>query len=172
MEPEQNQQPSRKMGRPTNTTNETMAARAQSIRSHVMMGRARKEICAIEKISEGEYRSAMKWLGKSWVDNSEAFGEFKISEQNRLIAIQRIINQVEGAEKPDAVDKAHALVKLHKLAHEIGFNVREMGLRLGMLTRETLRIQELPKVEVAFGDEKTVPWFSQEDKETPREAVN
>lgn len=165
MEPIENKEPKRRPGRPANRTPEDMAKRARLVRFELMLGRGIREICALNGLTISECRSAIRWLGK-WKDNSEAFGEFRAGEQNRLEAIQKRIDAVNADSASSETEKAHAIVRLHKLAHDIRFNIMEIGLPLGLLDREEPEVKENYSVSVYFGDERVEPWFAK--KEEPK----
>lgn len=130
-----------------------MAARARSVKSELMLGKSCKEICFSLGISVGEYRSAMSWIGRAWKDNSEAFAEYRLGEMNRLESIQMRMNAISTDAAITAVDREHLLIKWHSLAHDIRNDIKEMALKLGVLERETFKLETKRPTEVKFGDE-------------------
>lgn len=170
MEPSESGDFVRRRRRQNRNTNEEMVKRAKLVRSELMLGKSIREISSVNGLTIGETRQALKWLGR-WTNNAEAFGEFKAGELNRLEAIQRQVNAVMGEAGATEVDKAHALVKLFDLSHKIRFNIIEVGLRLGMLDREVIKVEHM-HTKVSFGDEHDQPWFTKKAIDIPAETAN
>lgn len=164
MEPLENNEEKNLGGRPKNVTPQQIAERAKKVRSGLMLGKGRSQICAEEGLTIPQYNTAMRWVSRRWDNNATAFAEFLAGEQNRLEALQERLNAVLADPALFEAQKAVIALKIHRLCHDIQFNVREMGLRLGILDREAIKIQELPKVTVGFGDEMTAPWFAKKPK--------
>lgn len=151
----------RNPGRPAGVTDADMARRARAISKHLRLGRKRKEICAIESLTVAEFQSAKRWVTRGWTDNFECFGDLVLSEQERLEEIKELIEAVK-LEDGSAIEKSAAIGKLQRLAHDILFDLTEMGLKLGTLDRDRLKVDERQTIRVSFGDEGILPWFSKD----------
>lgn len=146
---------SRAVGRPRGVTSKDIMDRAARIRKHLRNGLHRREICARENLTLAEFRSGMNWLGRFGSDNTEAFAGFLAAQQSNLEEINKLIDDQLASGAPDV----HAYVKLKRLAVEVYAGIYDMALKLGVLQRETIKI-EARSVEVSFGDEGIVPWFA------------
>lgn len=144
-------------GRPAGVTEEAIADRAMRIRRHLKNGLCRREICLAEHITLGEFRSAMRQLGKIGGDNREIFADFMLGEQSRLDEIEKDIEAARTRQDMRAV------AALHRISAEIRRGIYDMALKLGILQREAIKI-ESRSVEVRFGDEEIVPWYAVDPK--------
>jgi len=151
--------------RSARSTRQEIAERAATIRRHIILGRGRKEICAIEGLTVSEYRVALRYIGREWATNREAFGNFRMGIAGHLEDIERRMKallEFAGNE----IDKVHAYVKLKKLWIETEQSQYEMALKLGILQRESFKIEDRREVSVSFGDENAIPFFAQRPQET------
>jgi hypothetical protein len=165
MEPTDNEKENGGLGRPKNSTFELMAVRAKTIRSGLMLGKGRREICESENLSRGQYRAGIQWMARNWRNNAEAFTEFICASQSQLEAIQKRVNALLADVAVSEVDKGHVLVKFFRLAFDIRMGTCDLGLKLGILDREILKVSELPAVSVSFGDEHVIPWFARTESD-------
>lgn len=173
MEPIETKTETTQAERTPDVTKEGMALRIRQIRHWLKVGLGRKEICARLEITPRQYQCAMANLGKFGTNNAEAFGDFLMGEQNRLEEIEEKIKELFcGNHVMEFGDKLNAYVKLQRLAFDIKNGVYEMGMKLGVLDREAIKIENR-SVEVGFGDEEVKPWFSKQmPAKTEAGAVN
>lgn len=144
---------------------ENLLQRAVTMRHYLKRGYHCKEICARMQISNGQYRYALKWMAREFkTNNSEAFAAFQLGEQARLDEIEMDIQTARTKED------LRAVATLHKVAAEVRRGIMDMALKLGVLQRETIRI-EARRVDVCFGDEEIVPWYAVEEQKKPEQTV-
>lgn len=146
--------------KPVRSTKEEIAARASIVRRHIILGRTRREICSLEGLTLKEYQVAIKYIGREWSSNREAFGNFRMGIAAHLEDIEKRMKALL-ASSANEIDVVHAYVKLKKLWIETEQSQYEMALKLGILQRESFKIEDRREVSVRFGDEDTVPFFAQ-----------
>lgn len=131
----------------------SLAEKAARYRKHLKLGRARREILAIEGWTNNEYRYVRHWLGGSFrYENADAFSDYLAGEQSRLEEIDAQIAEarVEAGLEPG---ERHRIVKdLHRLSFEVRQGIYEMAMKLGVLRKSAERV-EVQEVVVGFGDE-------------------
>lgn len=169
MEASQNQVVTSEIGRPANAQERAtqLAERARDVRRELMAGKGEFEICRALSLTRREYATAKRWIARKWVDNDSSYADFLITEYGRIEVLQRQIDAVEQQAELSSYDRARIVFNLVKAQHDIEFNIREMGLRLGMLQREKIQITENRTIRVSFGDEGVMPWFSSPKVSSP-----
>lgn len=123
---------------------------AIAIRRHAKLGKARKEICALEGCTDRQFRYAVQLLGQAPEKNEEAYGLYKMAMQARLEDIEGDI--ITARTNGDL----RALAGLQRTAVMISDAIMEMGMKLGILVKaaEKVEISE-QRYQVGFGDEFT-----------------
>lgn len=166
MEVSDNQSVTTAIGRPRNGAlsseerAEQLANRARDVRRELMAGKSEFEICRALSITRKEYSTAKRWIARKWVDNDSSYADFLITEYGRIEVLQKQIDAVEQQAELSAYDRARIIFNLVKAQHDIEFNIREMGLRLGMLDREAIKVDETRTIKVTFGDESLTPFYA------------
>lgn len=144
----------------------TVRQRASKIRRMVSLGKSCTEICEALEISRSQYRYAMLWMThKTFNSNLEAFSRYEVATQARLERME--IDMMAARQSGDF----RAVAAIYKLAQEAHDGMIEVGLKLGILDREAIKIQATI-AEVGFGDESQSPWFARNTpKDTAAEVV-
>lgn len=139
-----------------------MQGLARVVRKHIALGHSRQETCEIEGITRDQYRAALRFIGrKAWSSNQEAFSNLRIGVTARLEGINERIQALLDSPATE-VAKAREYATLCRLALDAYRSIFDMGLKLGILQRETLKLDEKREVIVRFGDEDTIPFFAQD----------
>lgn len=171
MEPTENQEVKQATDGKFQAEDKTMLQRAVTMRHYLRRGYHRKEICIRMGITPKQFAYTKRWMGNGFKDsNSEAFADFMMGEQSRLDEIEKDILTARAKED------VRGVAALHKVAADVRRGIYDMALKLGVLQRESLRIETNEKVRVCFGDgdEAIVPDWLDEKREAPAlpEAVN
>lgn len=165
MEPTENAEVKQQNPGQFKNEDEKIGQRAVTVRHYLKRGYQRSEICARMQITQGQYAYTLKWMTRGFkTNNSEAFAAYMLGEQARLDEIE--LDMKAARDRTDL----RAVASLHKVAAEVRRGIMDMALKLGVLQRETIRI-EARRVDVCFGDEEIVPWFAVEEQKKPELTV-
>ena len=133
---------------------------ANKIRRLLALAKSPAEICRTLSITTSKYRYAVAWMTReTFGSNLEAFSWFHISGQSELEQLEML--RVEAKNAGDL----RAAAMFSKIQLETRREMVEVGLKLGILDREAMKIQETI-VEVTIGDESVKAWYEQPASET------
>lgn len=133
MEPQETSLDKSRGGRPANVTAEQLAQRARQVRSLLVAGKGPAEIRLELNLTAREYQTAVRWISRRWQNNDQAYAEYLVSESGRVEFLQEQIKAVLGDESVPVTRKAYAIGYLVRLSNHIETQIREMGIKLGIL---------------------------------------